>query len=95
MGEKFRIENDRLTGLGLSGNESINLESLNDLVSEMDIHFLSNSLGKILTDISKIGYYIHKNDKHSADELVENINLLLPKYDEIHFLSGLVEVLNS
>jgi len=56
----IRIENGRIIGLGMSGEDSINLSALNELMRQITPSELSEMLGDTVRRIGSLAIYLYK-----------------------------------
>lgn len=93
---KIRIEQGKLAGLGMKGNESINIEELNELIEGSGNSGCIGALSKTITAVANI---LSINNEQEEGEIKNFVNdwviSELPDYEEIYILKRLLDVFNT
>jgi hypothetical protein len=93
---KIRIEGGKLIGLGDKGNESIDIEALNELMNFPGKSQVSDALTSAIQSISNIQASAFEMDEGPELQFLNNVIIpVLPDPLEIHILSLLNETLQK
>jgi hypothetical protein len=92
----IRIEQGNLTGLGMNGNESIDIEELDELIDSCGNSGCIGALSKTITAIANILSFTNaKEDGEIKNFVNEWVISELPDYYEISMLKRLIDVFNT
>jgi hypothetical protein len=93
---KIRIENGKIIGLGLQGNNSVDIEKLNELISISDNIDCINTLCRTIACVATIhsGNATEKNEEIKTF-VNENIIPVLPDASDVYLLHHMIPIFNT
>lgn len=92
----IRIEQGKLTGMGMNGNESIDIEELNELIDSCGNSGCIGALSKTITAVANVLSITNAQKEGEIKEFVsEWIVTELPDYREVYTLKRLIDVFNT
>lgn len=81
----IKIENGKLTGLGISGKDSLDISKLEDLLDAYSKSDLSQALDELVMHIGSIGIALNRfgNDNSEAAKLRDRISQTMPNENDL------------
>lgn len=91
----IRIENGKLTGLGICNNDTIDVESFDQLLNDVNKADMVEVLSNTISGIGQVLAYFATNSAKYPDVLEEIISPMLPTSNEIYNLNLIRKVFSK